>query len=121
VGNKEYEIINQSDSKTKTAKLFGFRSGKWHKKVIAVIYLIFAAVISIGFILTIHSVEDALIAAETTISAFVPFVLLSDFNIRNRLPLFKRHKAGYSILGMICVYIIIGTIFTLINPALYAE
>ena len=104
----------------KTAKLLGFRSGKWYKKVIAIIYLIFAAVLSISFILTIHSIEDALIAAETTISLFVPFVLLSDFHIRNCLPLFKKHKAVYSILGMIFVYIIIGIIFTLINPALYA-
>ena len=100
-------------------KLLGFRTNKLYKKIISITYLFLVSVFSAGMIVMIESRLDALVAAEFTISSFVPYIFLSDFKLRDKLPLFKKHKAGYSVLGMICVYILIGTFFTLINPDFY--
>ena len=103
----------------KRGVLLGFRSDKWYKKAIAIIYLILAAVILIGGFLTNESAEDVLVMSELTVWLLAPFVFLSDFKFRDYLPLFKKHNPWMSLLGMVCVYIIINIVFTLINPAFY--
>ena len=100
-------------------KIFGFRSGKLYKKIISTAYFVLAVITSLLFLLTIESTLDALVAAEVTVSLFVPYIFLSDFKFREKIPLFKKHKAGYSFLGLICVYVIINVFFTLINPGFY--
>ena len=103
----------------KKNKLLGFRSGKLYKKIFSVSYIVVAALLSVVLIFTIESTLDALVAAEFAVSLFVPYVFLSDYKLRDCLPLFKKHKAGYSLLGMICVYLFINILFTLINPGFY--
>ena len=97
-------------------KLLGFRSGKAYKKIISVLYLICACVVSIMFIATIQSEVDRLIAIEVPISLFAPYIFLSDFGYRKYLPLFKKHKPWYSFLGLILVYLVINIVFTILHP-----
>jgi hypothetical protein len=50
-----------------------------------------------------------------------PYIFLSNFKYRKYIPLFKKHQAGLSFLGMICVYIAISIVFSLLNPATHCE
>lgn len=109
---------------TKTVKghkLFGFRSNKWYKKTLSIMYMIITGLFAIGGISTINSVNDAVTTTGILLGMLAPYIFLSNFKYRKYIPLFKKHRAGLSFLGMICVYIIISIVFSLLNPATHCE
>lgn len=105
----------------KQGKLLGFRSCKKWKKAISIVYMIFIGLYILGAFTSINSINDAITSIQGLLLMIAPYVFLSNFKLRNVLPLFKKHKKGLSFLGMICVYFIIGIICTLINPATYCK
>lgn len=105
----------------KRNKLFGFRSNRWYKKILSVMYMIVVAMAAIGSVSTIDSANDAVTTIGILLSMLVPYIFLSDFKYRKYLPLFKKHRIGSNILGMICVYIAIPIVFSVLNPATYCE
>lgn len=93
-------------------KVFGFRSGKSWKMIIAVLYYLVAAWIFATSIINefrYYSFEamDVVLVIFKYVFIFVflfsPLIFLSDFEYVNRIPLFKRKEKSKSLLGMIIV------------------
>jgi uncharacterized membrane protein len=92
--------------------LFGFRSKKPWKMVVASLYYFLAVAVGIAVMTSrkpyAHNGTD--IALEVlsgvllTIALLSPALLLSDFGYRHRLPLFKRRKVALSALGLVLFF-----------------
>jgi hypothetical protein len=102
-------------------KLLGFRTNKGWKKVVSIIYMVMIGFYILGGFTSIDSINDAINAVQGLLLMIAPYIFLSNFKLRNILPLFKKHKKGLSFLGMLCVYIAIAILCTVINPATYCE
>ena len=94
--------------------LFGFRSRKPWKMLVASAYYLFAGVIAIGLLVSRkqYANSGADIALEV-LSGFLmslvllaPAFLLSDFGYRDKLPLFKRRKIVWSALGLAVFFVL---------------
>ena len=70
---------------------------------------------------SINSMNDVITSIQGLLFMVAPYIFLSNFKLRNILPLFKKHKKGFSVLGMLCVYFVIAILCAVINPATYCE
>ncbi|MBE6797031.1 MAG: hypothetical protein E7531_01655 [Ruminococcaceae bacterium] len=102
-------------------KLLGFRSNKAWKKVLSIIYLVFTGLAILGSVTSIASMSDFVTTLSMIISMLVPYIFLSNFKFRKKIPLFNKYNAGMSALGLFCVYIAIAIIFSILNPANFCE
>lgn len=117
---KEKDIYARYDGKNTKAnnydsgsvKLFGFRSGAVYKMVPAILYyafMIFYIGTGIYGELSYYKFEpmDYVITVLKYIFFIVwffsPAIFLSNFKYRESLPLFKKHDAGSSIIGIIII------------------
>lgn len=105
----------------KRGKLLGFRSGKTWKKAVSITYLVLMSLGVLGNISSTNSMYDAVTLLEATLYLFTPYLFLSNFEFRNRIPLFKKHKKWASIIGMICVWVLISITCGAINPATHCQ
>ena len=115
---------NCGEGVERKAKLLGFRSNKAWKKVLSIIYLVFVGLVVFGTVLTINTINsanDVVTTIEGLLFITAPYIFLSNFKLRNVLPLFKKHNKGLSFLGMLCVYFAIAIFCALINPATYCD
>lgn len=96
-------------------KLWGFRTNKTWKKVLACIYYLFCLIF---ITLTLFdkpeiqmSIYDLIIYKISTImmssSYLIPVILLSDFKFKEKIPLIKRKKWWSDLIGYIIFFIII--------------
>ena len=106
---------------TNQGKLFGFRTNKPWKYVLSIIYMVFIGFYILGSFTSIDSANDAVTSIQGLLLMVAPYIFLSNFKLRNVLPLFKERKTGSSFLGMLCVYFAIIILGTAINPATYCE
>ena len=93
-------------------KVFGFRSGKSYKMILAVLYY---AIVSFIFVTSVinefryYSFEaiDVILVVIKYVFIFVflfsPLIFLSDFNYVYKIPLFKQKEKSKSLIGMIIV------------------
>lgn len=105
----------------KQGKLLGFRTNKVWKKVLSIIYMVLIGFYILGSFTSIDSINDAVNSVQGLLFMIAPYIFLSNFKLRNVLPLFKKHKKGLSFLGMLCVYFAIAILCTIINPATHCE
>ncbi len=93
-------------------KIFGFRSGKSYKMIIAVLYYLIAAFILATSVInefryfTFEPIDVVLVIIKyifVAVFLFSPLIFLSDFNYVNNIPLFKRKEKASSVIGMIIV------------------
>ena len=105
----------------KQGKLLGFRTNKAWKKVLSIIYMVLIGFYILGSFTSIDSMNDAVNSVQGLLFMIAPYIFLSNFKLRNILPLFKKHKKGLSFLGMLCVYFAIAILCTIINPATHCE
>ncbi len=120
----EYEgdfCTNCGAKTVKQGKLLGFRTNKTWKKVLSIIYLVFVGLFILGSVISIKSIFDVITAIIGLLLMIAPYIFLSNFKLRNVLPLFKKHKKGASALGMLCVYFAIGILTVLTDPATYCD
>ena len=102
-------------------KLLGFRTNVTWKKVLSIIYMVLIGLYVLGSFTTIDSANDAVNSVQGLLVLVAPYIFLSNFKLRNALPLFKQHKKGLSFLGMLCVYFAIALLCTMINPATHCD
>lgn len=96
--------------------LFGFRSRRPWKMVVASLYYLLAVVTSIGllFARSPHATSGTDVALEALKGLFLalaflsPAFLLSDFGYRDRLPLFRRRKLFWSALGLSLFFVLMS-------------
>lgn len=105
----------------KQGKLLGFRTNKNWKKVFSIIYIVWICFYILGSFTSIDSMNDAVNSVQGLLFMIAPYIFLSNFKLRNVLPLFKKRKISLSFLGMICVYFVIAIICAIINPATHCE
>lgn len=95
-------------------KLWGFRSNKLWKKIVAGSYYVFCILLIISFAFEVPDVKasmyDMVIFKISNIligfSLLIPFILLSDFKFKEKIPIFNKNKIGYNILGCIIIFLI---------------
>ena len=100
--------------KSKKGKLFGFRSIKLYKKVIAVYYYLHMILISLGIlsVIKIDEKEDFLATLYVILIFNSPWILFSDYNFSKyirKLPLLRKRNVLYNIL-----FYIVFTMFYII-------
>ena len=94
-------------------KIFGFRSGAAYKMIPAILYYAFMAF----YIFTgiygelkfykFEAMDYVLLIFRYSffiLLFYSPLIFLSDFSYRDRLPLFKKRKAGYTLMGLILIW-----------------
>lgn len=103
-------------------RLLGFRSNKTWKKVLSIIYLVFTGLATLGSVTSITSMSDFVTTLSMIISLLVPYIFLSNFKFRKKIPLFNKYSVGMSALGLFCVYIAVAIIFSVfLNPANFCD
>jgi hypothetical protein len=107
----------------KTNPLLGFRSNKTWKKVISIFYLIDCAIVFL-MLITEGKFEglpmfDFIIKKLTDLFSFIfmisPYIFLSNFSFRKKIPLFNEYKTKSSIIGMAIVLIVTSMLSGIIN------
>ncbi len=104
-------------------KLVGFRTNKLWKKIIACIYYLFCIIMLIVAIRDVPEIKaniyDMFIYKTTMIlnalSFSIPILFISNFNIKDNLPLLKRKKIWSDILGFIIIAFLVLCCGKLIN------
>ncbi len=93
-------------------KVFGFRTGKSWKMIIAVLYYLLAAFILVTSVInefkyySFEAIDVVLVIIKYVfifVFLFSPLIFLSDFKYTYNIPLFKRKERTPSIVGMIVV------------------
>ena len=101
IEKQKYE--NEENNEKKRGKLFGFRSDKLYKKVIATCYYFYMICITIGFlsVIKINERDDVLLTIYILLIFHSPWLLFSDYkfskNIR-KLPLLRKRNIFYYML-----------------------
>lgn len=113
--------LGKNNECNKVSKLLGFRSNKLWKKILSVIYFVFGSFYVLISFTTIESTNEAIVALQELLLFISPYVCLSNYKLRNYLPLFKERQKTKSIVGLVVVYILIIAFCALINPATYCE
>ncbi len=109
------------EEKTKSFRLFGFRSRKWYKMLLASLYLLllfisFVAVLFSDGVIQETSTFDSFIDKASGLivvfAFFVPYLILSNiFGLRDKLPLYRKHKFASTTLAILIstfVFVLIG-------------
>lgn len=111
-------------------RIFGFRSQKIWKKIIAVVYYFIGIIMVFGVVTdwTIDvSLKDTILVKVsdffTLLIYFSPFLVLSDFSkeIRSKIPLLKDNKKGKTFLFFLILMFIIPIISNSITDSLHSE
>ncbi len=93
-------------------KVFGFRSGKSWKMIIAVLYYALVGFIFVTSVINefryyqFEAIDVVLVIIKYIfifVFLFSPLIFLSDFEYVNRIPLFKKKEKSKSLIGMIIV------------------
>lgn len=123
------QAMESSTSGKKKNKPFGFRSGKLYKKLIAICYLGFMAILLLVLVFMrpgFSTTEgDVVIYVLHNLSIwntfFIPYLILSNiFGVKDKLPLFKKKKFGYTVLALFSVFIIL-MVFSITIGGLHSE
>ena len=111
-------------------RIFGFRSQKIWKKIIAVLYY-FIGLLMVFAVLTDWTVDvslkDTILVKVsdffTLLIYFSPFLVLSDFSkeIRSKVPLLKDNKKGKTFLFFVILIIVIPIISNSITDTFHSE
>ena len=111
-------------------RIFGFRSQKIWKKIIAVLYY-FIGLLMVFAVLTDWTVDvslkDTILVKVsdffTLLIYFSPFLVLSDFSkeIRSKVPLLKENKKGKTFLFFVILIIVIPIISNSITDTFHSE
>lgn len=111
-------------------RIFGFRSQKIWKKIIAVVYY-FIGLLMVFAVLTDWTVDislkDTILVKVsdffTLLIYFSPFLVLSDFSkdIRSKVPLLKDNKKGKTFLFFVILIIVIPIISNSITDTFHSE
>ena len=100
---EKQKFEKEENNEKKRGKLFGFRSNKLYKKVIATFYYFYMLCITIGFlsVIKINERDDVLLTIYILLIFHSPWLLFSDYkfskNIR-KLPLLRKRNIFYNIL-----------------------
>lgn len=106
---EQYGEMVSKDKKTKN-KLFGFRSGKWYKKLIAIIYLIFMFMLFFPAVFSadslVISTHDKIISKISDLTLWItmilPYLIMSNiFGLRTKIPLYKSKKKFPKIIAFV--------------------
>lgn len=127
--NSEKTIQPVEENTKKNKSLLGFRTDKVWKKLISISYLAFCVLFAIfavsmgrkGQITSYDYWIDKASYIILAFSLFCPYVFLSDTKFRDKLPLFKKHSAGASTLGLLIVFVILFILFGTVYSAHSAE
>jgi len=103
--------------------LLGFRSNKLWKKILSVMYLVLVGLAAIGLIfdsrqgqITVYDfMIDKLYSGVLLLWMLSPYIFLSNTKYRDKLPLFKKHSIGASMVGLAIVGSIILTLSGVVN------
>ena len=106
----------------KKSKLFGFRSNKVWKKAVSIIYLVLCALYLVSLFegryekITVYDfLIDKLYSVVSLFLMLSPYIFLSNTKFRDKLPLFKKHKAGASIGGMAIILLALIILSGVVN------
>lgn len=100
-------------------KFFGFRSGKLIKMTVAAVWYMLCFVV-LFFVLTTQvpvaaSARDERLYRISGVILFLwmlsPAVFLSDTQLRQYLPLFRKRQVGFSVMGMMIVFVFFAYLF----------
>lgn len=97
----------------KRGRLFGFRSHRIWKMILACAYYALCVLLFLGVFASVRPYGGNLRDASLDVFSYVamvlallsPAILLSDFSYRDRLPLFRQRKVGLSVLGLAAVFL----------------
>ena len=97
----------------KTNPLLGFRSNKTWKKVISIFYMIICGIIFFSWFFESKfenlPTSDFIIEKISQLFPFAflisPYIFISNFSFRNKLPLFKQRKSLFNVLGIFVFFI----------------
>lgn len=104
-------------------KLWGFRSNKLWKKIIACLYYLFCLIIVFSSFSEVPQVEanmyDMVIYKASVIlgnlAFLIPPLLISDFNIKGKMPFLKKKKWWSDVFGFISIFIIVMCFSSIIS------
>lgn len=111
----------------------GFRTNILWKKVVAVFGYIFLIFVFVAILTSPSeygnradaSIEKIYNAVTALMIIGIPFVIITNFmGVRDKLPLFKKHKIGFTILGSFITYIVIAigcSVMAMTATGLYSE
>ena len=94
-------------------KIFGLRSGKSYKMIPALLYYFIVALILVASVYgelkhyKFESLDYILMFSKYIFFGILflsPLIFLSNFKYRDKLPFFKKHTAGSSLIGLIIVW-----------------
>jgi hypothetical protein len=94
-------------------KIFGFRSGKAYKMVPAILYYVLIIYVLVGSVVgelmnyKFEKIDYILMLNKYIFFGILflsPLIFLSDFKYRDKLPFFKKHNTGSSLIGIILVW-----------------
>lgn len=111
-------------------RIWGFRSKKVWKEIIAVFYYFIGCLMVLGVLTTYKfntSVWDTILTKVsevfTLIIYFLPFIFLSDFSkkIRSKIPLLKENKTWKTIIFFIIVVVLVVTVYNFIIDKLHTD
>ncbi len=116
--NRTDEIKNKNQ-----IRLLGFRTNKLWKKILSITYLVICGVFLLSILAeskyenmpTYDFMLEQITSVLIVVMMISPYVFLSYTKFRNILPLFKEHKIGMSILGMVLVILILGVVSGIID------
>lgn len=102
-----------SPEQVKTHPLLGFRSNKTWKKVISIFYMIICGIIFFSWFFESKfenlPTSDFIIEKISQLFPFAflisPYIFISNFSFRNKLPLFKQRKSLFNVLGIFVFFI----------------
>lgn len=108
-----------NENKKFSTKILGFRSNKLWKKAISISYLCVCVIVLLAAIFTKRSgqitVYDFLVDKALYLVLFawliMPYFLLSNTPIREKLLMFKQNKMGASVFGMVLVSVVMFFLF----------
>lgn len=114
--------------KYKNRKLLGFRSNKVWKKILSVLYMIFCLIMFLacfsgrqGKITTYDFFIEKLFEFVLLLCFITPYIFLSNTKLRQKLPLFKKYKAGASAGGLAIVIFVLVITIGIVNSQHSAE
>lgn len=109
-------------------KLLGFRSNKVWKKILSILYMVFCLIMFLsclsgrqGKITTYDFWIEKLFQFVLSVSFITPYIFLSNTKFRQKLPLFRKNKAGASVGGMAIVLFVLMITIGIINSQHSAE
>ena len=101
----------------KLSWLLGFRSNTLWKKIVSVAYMVLCVVVAYNLLIATKTLVDVITSLVFIAAMVSPYIVLSNTSLRERLPLFNAHKAGFSMIGFGGILLILSLILTALPTA----